>query len=98
MQENAGYDGNTATSCARKSSARRECGDLVHEAAQATDEKQGKKRNFTRSRKSLFENANSRNAILKRQTADGESRTRGGQPSVAKNEWRRVVAKERGLR
>ena len=64
--------------CAKKRSARRECGDLVHETAQATDEKQGKKRNFTRPRKSLFENANSRNAILKRQTADGESRTQGG--------------------
>ena len=42
---------------------------------------------------------NSRNATLKRQTADGESRTEGEvQPSVAENEWRRVVAKARGLR
>lgn len=64
--------------CARKRRVRREYGDLVHETTQATDEKQGKKRNFTRPRKSLFENANSRNAILKRQTADGESRTEEG--------------------
>lgn len=70
--------------CARKRGVRREYGDLVHEAAQATDEKQGKKRNFTRSRKSLFENANSRNAILKRQTADGESRTQGGNRRLRK--------------
>lgn len=56
----------------------------MHETAQATDEKQGKKRNFTRSWKSLFENANSRNAILKRQTADGESRTQGGNRRLRK--------------
>ena len=70
--------------CARKRSARRGCGDLVHETTEATDEKQGKKRNFARSRKSLFENANSRNAILKRQTTDGESRTQGGNRRLRK--------------
>ena len=82
----------------KKRSARRECGDLVQENAQHAGDaatlctklrrqrtKSKGKSVTSRDRGSRFlKMRNSRNAILKRQTADGESRTQGGNRRLRK--------------
>lgn len=99
MQENAQHAGNAATLCKKNAQHAGDAATLCTKLRRQRTKSKGKSETSRDRESRFFENANSRNAILKRQTADGESRTQGGgQPSVAENEWRWVVAKERGLR
>lgn len=95
----------------KKRSARRECGDLVQENAGYVGNaatlctKLRRQRTKSKGKSETSRDRGSRflkMLIHEMQFLKGRPPTakaeRKGQPSVAENEWRRVVAKERGLR
>ena len=84
MQKNAQHVGNVATLCAK----------LRRQRTKSKGKSETSRDRGSRFLKMLIHEMQ----FLKGRPPTAKAERKGGQPSVAENEWRRVVAKERGLR